>query len=172
MENRGNLFSFNCVVLLYWTWWLFSYSAQWEQARQWLLPIRVSRPEWISIAFCGDVSVSLVWSCRLLEIWKRKKRNNEKILTFLHMLGKSHHRLLVPGASRMFSGPGVPPEAVQKIWRGSEPSVSRGYHCVQPQGRQGWFSAHRNLLSPANRTLFRYFSTDVVEFVWPNRKRF
>lgn len=171
MEKRGNLFSFNCLVLLYWTWWLFPYTAQWEQAWQWLLPIRVSWPEWISIAFCGDVSVSLVWSCRLLVIWKRKKRNNEKIITFLPTSGKSHHRLLVPGACRMFSGPGLSPEAGQKVWRGSDPPVSRGYHCMQPRGRQGSFSAQRNLLSPANRALFRYCSTD-VEFVWPNRKGF
>lgn len=69
---------------------------------------------------------------------REKKRNKEKIITFLHPLGRSNHSLLVPAASRGgFSGPVLFPEAVQKIWRGLDPLVSRQYHSAQPRaGRQ------------------------------------
>lgn len=65
-------------------------------------------------------------------IWKRKKRNNDKIIILLHPLGRSNHRLLGPGANESSSGPGLFPKAVKKMWRGLDPTVSRDYHCAEP----------------------------------------
>lgn len=63
-------------------------------------------------------------------IWKR---NSKKTITVLHPLGQSNHRLLVPGARGATSGPGLFPEAVQKMWRGLNPHASRDYRSAQPR---------------------------------------